>query len=93
MQSKQFKWDSIKNNELIRGRGVSFEEIVQAIENDAPRQIMQNPSREGQFLLAIYLKDYYWAVPFVIENEDIMLLKTAYKTRKLMRLLNEKRPL
>jgi uncharacterized DUF497 family protein len=90
MEKKYFKWDSNKNKKLIKDRGISFDEIIQGIENNASHLIMQNPSREGQFLLAIFIKGYCWAVPFVVEDDDIMVLKTAYKSRKLRRLFDEK---
>jgi uncharacterized DUF497 family protein len=80
-----FDWSEEKNERLRRDRGISFEEIVVAIEEGQMLDILEhpNPSRyEGQQLYVVAIDNYAWVVPFV-DKGDIRFLKTAFPSRKL----------
>jgi len=80
-----FDWSEEKNKWLRTGRGISFEEIVVAIEEGGILDILEhpNPSRyEGQRLYIVSIDNYAWVVPFV-DRGDIRFLKTAFPSRKL----------
>jgi len=75
-------WDDGKNHWLEVERGISFEEISEKLLNQNYYEILENPTREDQLYFILELKDYTWVVPFLInENEDI-ILKTAFPSRK-----------
>ena len=80
-----FDWNEEKNKWLRTGRGISFEEIVVAIEERGTLDILEhpNPSRyEGQRLYIVSIDNYAWVVPFV-DRGDIRFLMTAFPSRKL----------
>jgi hypothetical protein len=76
------RWNEDKNRWLIRNRGVSLETIADLIMNGAYLDILENPARNGQDIFIIQINDYTWVVPFVIEMDDTLFLKTAFPSRK-----------
>ena len=70
------RWDSLKNEWLIRTRGVSFEEIVRA----TLVATIKHPKRQHQEYLLFEINGYIWAVPYVTDGDDIFL-KTAFPSR------------
>ena len=45
-------------------------------------EIIENPTRENQQYFILNIKDYTWVVPFVIDNEERIVLKNAFPGRK-----------
>ena len=82
---KQIKWSVLKSKRLKQTRGVSFEEIVRAKLVD----IREHPKREDQRILVFEHKGYIWAVPYVLDGDQIFL-KTIYPSRKLKRYYRER---
>ncbi len=79
---KKFNWNQEKNLQLKEQRGISFEEIVFAIENDGLLDEVKHHSRDNQRLFVVFLKNYVYLVPFVTESEDTVFLKTIIPSRK-----------
>ncbi len=83
---KVFDWDEEKNEQLIRDRNISFEEIVWCIQyKEGLLDIIEHPNQSKfphQHLFIIALRGYVYAVPFV-EDEHKIFLKTIYPNRKL----------
>lgn len=79
------EWSAEKNRQLIRTRGVSFEEVQQALEDDANiLDIFPHPNKAAypnQTILVVNIRNYAYAVPFV-QDERKTFLKTIYKSRK-----------
>ena len=75
-------WDDKKNEWLIINRGVSFEEIAELILNKSYIDIIENPTRENQQYFIMKITNYTWVVPFVIDEEERIVLKTAFPSRK-----------
>ena len=74
-----------KNDELIRERGISFEEIVFCIMHDGLLDIIEHPNKENypnQKIFIVNIDDYVYLVPFV-EDEKIIFLKTIIPSRKM----------
>ena len=44
--------------------------------------ILENPGRDNQQYFIMDIKDYTWVVPFLIDNEDRIVLITAFPSRK-----------
>ncbi|WP_319478438.1 hypothetical protein [Marispirochaeta aestuarii] len=75
-------WDKEKNEKLILERNISFDEISQMIMDGKYMDIIENPVRKGQMYFVMEIKDYTWIVPFIIDEDDNIVLKTAYQSRK-----------
>ncbi len=75
-------WDERKNLRLQLERKISFEEIAQIILRKEYIDILKNPSRRNQKLFVIKFNGYIWAVPFLIDEKDNIILKTVYPSRK-----------
>ena len=75
-------WDEEKNKELIKERNISFEEVVDIILEKKYLGILENPSRDNQYIFIISLHDYTHVVPFVIDESENIFLKTIFPSRK-----------
>lgn len=78
-------WSEEKERFLNSVRGISFQEIAEEILAGRYLDILENPSRPGQDLFIVRIKDYIWAVPFVLKEDELIFLKTAYPSRKFNR--------
>jgi len=81
---KIIRWNEEKNILLIKVRGVSFEDIEEAILNDRLHRIEIHPDQEkypNQKKLFVEIVNYIYVVPFV-ENDDEIFFKTIYPSRK-----------
>jgi uncharacterized DUF497 family protein len=76
------RWDPEKNEKLKRERGVSFEEILQA-EHICGAKHAKRPHQ--RFLLFRH-EGYIWAVPYVLDGDDVFL-KTLFPSRKHMKMI------
>ena len=85
-----FNWDDEKNERLKRTRGVSFEEMVIAIEDGNVVDVLQHPNADrypNQLVYLVEYKDYVFVVPFLRDSESQeIVLKTIYPSRKYTRL-------
>jgi uncharacterized DUF497 family protein len=84
---KPFHWSHEKNEQLKTERGISFEEIVLAIESDGLLDILRHSNPEkypNQLVLVVAFEGYAYLVPFV-EEADYYFLKTVIPSRKAAR--------
>ena len=84
---KPFRWNHEKNEVLKKGRSVSFEEIVLAIEVDGLLDELRHPNSgkyPDQSILVVALDGYVYLVPYV-EEPDYYFLKTVIPSRKATR--------
>ncbi len=82
-----FVWNSEKNAQLIRERGISFERVIFHIERDEILDVIKhpNPSRyPNQRMFILDIGNYAYLVPFV-ETETEIFLKTIIPSRKATR--------
>ena len=82
---RKITWSAVKNTVLRKQRNVSFEQLLQAIESGGFVADQENPARPNQRRLVVYYADYIWVLPYVIEADDTIFLKTAYPSRKLFK--------
>ena len=64
--SMVFDWNNEKNTTLRAERGISFERVVIAIEEDHLLDILEHPNKEkyaNQFLLIVEIDDYVYDTP------------------------------
>ena len=81
---KYFDWDAEKNEGLIQERGVSFEEVLVAIEGGYLLDIVEHPRKAkypNQKVFIVHIEEYAYLVPF-IEDEEKIFLKTVIPSRK-----------
>ena len=51
--------------------------------------IFENPSQRGQYVFLILIKGYIHAVPFVNDEENNIILKTIFPSRKFNTMYGE----
>ncbi len=81
---KTYAWENEKNEWLIVERGISFERIINIIENNGLLDIIKHPNSEkypNQRMFIVNLDEYAYLVPFVESQEEIFL-KTVIPSRK-----------
>jgi len=84
---KTLRWNPEKNAEHKRTRGVSFEDIVLAIDGGGLLDVVEHPQRErypNQAILVVVAAGYVHLVPFV-EETTYLFLKTIIPSRKATR--------
>jgi uncharacterized DUF497 family protein len=84
-------WDEEKNDILKRQRKISFEEVVEILLNKQEIALIENPVRDGQAYYIITLNDYTHVVPAVINENNQIVLKTIFPSRKFHKIYGGKR--
>ena len=84
---KPFRWSLEKNEALKAERGISFEQVVVAIQSSELLELSQHSNavqypRQQLFIVAI--NGYAYIVPFV-EEDEYYFLKTIIPSRKATR--------
>jgi uncharacterized DUF497 family protein len=82
-------WDDDKNSKLIAERNISFDEIAEIILKEEYLDILENPNRDDQMIFIIRVRGYIYAVPFLIDEDENIILKTAYPSRKFNRIYGD----
>lgn len=76
-------WNDEKNQKLQIERDISFDQICEIVLRKEYLDILENLSRPNQQLFVVKLSNYTYAVPFIIDDQSNIVLKTAYPSRKL----------
>ena len=76
-------WDQNKNEWLIVNRHISFEEISDKILYGDYLDVLINPTRDNQQYFIMNIDNYTWVVPFLIDDSNQIVLKTAFQSRKM----------
>lgn len=85
---KYFVWDEKKNRKLKEERGVSFEMVLQAIEDGFLLDVLEHPNTakyQGQRLYVIEIDGYAYVLPFEDRGEE-RVLQTVFPSRRYTRL-------
>jgi uncharacterized DUF497 family protein len=87
-----YRWNHEKNRLLVTTRGISFDEIVQAISDglvvdDSPHE--NNGKYPNQRVLTLIIREYAYLVPYVMDGSD-RFLKTIIPSRKASKKFKEK---
>lgn len=81
---KPIAWNSDKNEQLKKERGVTFEDVVYHMHAGDILETFDHPNKErypNQQIHAIAIEGYIYLVPFV-ETVDEVFLKTIIPSRK-----------
>lgn len=76
-------WDDDKNQKLQNKRNISFDEISEIILKKEYLDILNNSSRSNQQIFVVKINNYIYSVPFIIDEQSNIVLKTAFPSRKL----------
>jgi len=76
-------WDDDKNQKLQNERSISFDEISEIILRKEYLDILKNSSRSNQQIFVVKINSYIYSVPFIIDEQSNIVLKTAFPSRKL----------
>jgi uncharacterized DUF497 family protein len=87
----QILWDDEKNKKLIAERGISLTEFANLIFEKKYQAILKNPAREGQNIFIVPYAHYTYVVPFIIDDEKNIILKTVFPSRKYHKLYGGKK--
>lgn len=83
----RLEWNEQKNEWLQLHRRISFEQIRNEILAGRFTGPHINPSHKNQLIIVVCLDGYPCVVPFVVMDGGGWFLKTAYKSRKIKRML------
>ncbi|OGO92793.1 MAG: toxin [Coxiella sp. RIFCSPHIGHO2_12_FULL_42_15] len=81
-----YEFSAEKNQQLINERGISFDEVVAAIEEGALLDIVPHPNPAkfpNQEIYILNINSYVYLVPFVRKDKNTVFLKTIFPHRKL----------
>lgn len=84
---KYFDWNNEKNEELIKDRGISFEEVVFCIMHKGLLDIIEHPNKTkypDQNIFIVNIDNYVYLVSFV-ETDETVFLKTIVLSRKMIK--------
>jgi hypothetical protein len=88
-----FNFSIEKNQKLKMERGISFDEIIAAIENGGLLDTIEHPNSmkyPKQEIMVVAINDYVYLVPFVEEDSGSFFLKTIIPSRKVKKAYFEK---
>ena len=91
MSAMQILWDEEKNRKLIAERGLSLETFASLILEQKYFSVLKNPSRVEQKIFIVPFENYTYVVPFVIDSNQNMVLKTVFPSRKFHRIYGGKK--
>ena len=80
------KWNKDKYIKLKKERRIDLYEIEQMILNKKYITILKNPSRPKQKMFILKYRNYIHCVPFLIDRDKDIILKTVYARRKFNRI-------
>lgn len=89
----EFDFSEEKNKILLHERGVTFQDVIDAIRNQGVLADFPHPNTErypNQHILVVEIDEYTCCVPYVIDGDNIFL-KTIFPNRKFMYLLEDKK--
>jgi uncharacterized DUF497 family protein len=75
-------WDEDKNDKLKADRGISLDEIATLILQKQYVDVVKHPKRSGQWMFIMPINAYIHVVPFVLDSNGNIVLKTAFPSRK-----------
>ena len=81
-----YEFSADKNQQLIKERHISFEDVISALDNDKLLDTITHHNKERYPNQEIYIIDmggYVYLVPFVRKDKYTVFLKTIVPSRKL----------
>ena len=88
-ETTKYDFSAEKNQQLVKERSISFEEVIAAIGAGGVLDILPHPNPAkypNQEIYVININDYIYLVPFVRKDKNTVFLKTIFPHRKLTKL-------
>lgn len=88
---KPINWNAEKNQQLMSERGVSFEDVLFALQSGGLLDDGYHPNRgkyPNQRLFVVRIDDYAWLVPYVESDREFfleMIIPSRKATKKFLR--------
>ncbi len=83
-------YDSEKVKTLKLEHNIDIDVIIEIIVNKKYLDILENPKREGQLIFILSYKNYTHIVPFIIDENDNIVIKTVFPSRNFHKIYKEK---
>ena len=83
-------YDDNKARFLKLSRDIDIDEIAELIIEKKYFDILEHPKRKNQQMFILSYNDYIHAVPFVIDKDDNIIIKTVFPSRYLHKIYKEK---
>lgn len=93
IKEQYYNFSPIKNQKLIAERNISFEEITAAIENGLLLDIIEHHNQSKypkQQIYVVEVNEYVYLVPFMVEDNGVVFLKTIIPSRKAKKRYSKK---
>ena len=84
------RWNPDKERRLAAERGISLAEVATMIITGRYTAVFEIPSRPSQAIFIVNYHSYMHVVPFVIDKDENIVLKTAYPSRKFHRIFGRR---
>ena len=85
-----FNFNREKNEKIFLERGITFDDVIEAIVYKGILLNFDNPNKEkypNQKILVVNVNNYAYCVPYIIQKDDTWFLKTMYPSRKFKALI------
>jgi hypothetical protein len=83
-------YDKNKAIKLRFERNIEIEDIVDIIIEKKYIDILEHPKRKGQQIFILKYRDYIHVVPFVIDRDGNIIIKTVFPSRNFHKIYKEK---
>jgi uncharacterized DUF497 family protein len=93
-EKPNFEFSPDKNQQLIKERHISFEDIIAALSNNKLLDTIGHHNKTkypNQEIYIIDINGYVYLVPFVKKDKHTVFLKTIVPSRKLIKKYLDKR--
>jgi hypothetical protein len=82
--------DDKKAQILKLERDIDIDEIVELIIERKYIDMLEHPKREGQQIFILSYRNYIHVVPFVIDEDDNIIIKTVFPSRNFHKIYKER---
>jgi hypothetical protein len=83
-------YDKNKAIKLRFERNIEIEDIIDIIIEKKYVDILEHPKREGQQIFIIKYRKYTHVVPFIIDKDGNIIIKTVFPSRNFHKIYKEK---
>jgi len=82
-------YDDKKAQALKLERNIDIDEIVELIIDKKYLDILEHPKRGNQQIFILSYKDYIHVVPFVVDKNNDIVIKTVFPSRNFQKIYKE----
>jgi len=79
-------YDENKARYLRLKRNIIIEEIIDHILEKKYLDILEHPERKNQQIFIVFYNDYIHVAPFVVDEDDNIIIKTVFPSRKFQKI-------